>query len=697
MKRLLGTLPKGLDSMAALTSESKNLGEVPTGHPQTNAFVIRETIESFAVALILAFMFRAFVAEIFVIPTGSMAPTLMGAHKDVRSPETGFQYQSGASFEFIAESGRKTDVVSVGTTCPLSRRTELLDLANNGNHTTFSGDRIIVSKFSYAWNDPKRWDVIVFKYPYNARINYIKRCVGLPNETLRIEQGDIYVRPENKSEFLIARKPPHVVEATLQPVSDTKYPSETAVKAGLPSAWQPYPAPGEGNLGWDEKKADQDFSNGWEIKNEPALWEAQFKPIGDNKSTAWLRYHHRVLSRRQWASIEETGKLPGPIPRYASRLISDFTAYNLDTSSARSDVYEKNGSIDPGYIKKWSSATATENGFFSFHERNGGVAFENDGRYWTGDLASEFNVEIGKGEGKLCLDLVEAGRHFQCEFNLQDGKATLSASEDGQKLSVFESENSSPVDAANAETSVKSGTDHRLKFSNVNNTLMLWVDGDLVDFAPSNRVITDDESTLQNRRPKSTAVDPLDAAPVAIGVVGVPLKIQRAQVWRDIYYIASFSPGNDFASRDAFHENAEASQRLSMQSNQMDDANLWGRFSQSLTPEAISDYCDRFYPGEKVTSLSPKLAFQRDILFSSPQLWDKSPVFSGRRFVEIKIRDGEYFPMGDNSAASADGRSWAKPLPRRLMIGKAVSVFWPHVWMSPIPYLPNFGRMGLIR
>jgi signal peptidase I len=684
--------------MAEQTPESKNQGQGATGHPHTNAFVVRETIESFAVALILAFMFRAFVAEIFVIPTGSMAPTLMGAHKDVKSSESGFQYQSGASFEFVAESGSKTDEVSVGTTCPLSRRTELLDLANNGNHTTFSGDRIIVSKFSYVWNDPKRWDVIVFKYPYNARINYIKRCVGLPNETLRIEQGDIYVRPENTNEFSIARKPPHVVEATLQPISDTNYPSETAIKAGLPSAWQPYPAPGDGNLGWDENKADQAFANGWDVVSEPTLWKAQYKPMGDRKSTAWLRYHHRVLSRLQWASIEKTEKLPSPVPRYSSRLISDFTAYNLDTSKSRSSVYDRNGSINLKYLEEWKIAEANANGFHCNHERNGGgISFENDGRHWTGDLASEFDVEIGKGEGKLALDLVEAGRHYQCEFNLQDGKATLTASEDGQKLSVFESDRSSPVDAASAGTSVKSGSHHRLKFSNVNNTLMLWVDGGLVDFAPSNRVITDDEAMLQSRRPKSTAVDPLDAAPIAIGVSGVTIEIQRAQVWRDIYYIASFSHGNDFASRDAFHVNAEASQRLSMQSNQMDDTNLWGRFSQSLTPEAISDYCARLYPKENVTTLAPKLSFQRDVLFSSPRLWDKSPVFNGRRFVEIRIGNNQYFPMGDNSAASADGRSWAEPLPRRLMIGKAVSVFWPHVWMSPIPYLPNFGRMGLIR
>src|SRR5690349_6735091 len=60
---------------------------------------LRETIESVVVAFILAFLFRTFEAEAFVIPTGSMAPTLMGAHKDITCPECGYQYAAGASSE----------------------------------------------------------------------------------------------------------------------------------------------------------------------------------------------------------------------------------------------------------------------------------------------------------------------------------------------------------------------------------------------------------------------------------------------------------------------------------------------------------------------------------------------------------------------------------------------------------------------
>ncbi|MDP7278005.1 MAG: S26 family signal peptidase, partial [Planctomycetaceae bacterium] len=59
----------------------------------------RETIESFAIAFILAFVFKTFEAEAFVIPTGSMAPTLYGRHKDVDCEKCGHGFSIGASDE----------------------------------------------------------------------------------------------------------------------------------------------------------------------------------------------------------------------------------------------------------------------------------------------------------------------------------------------------------------------------------------------------------------------------------------------------------------------------------------------------------------------------------------------------------------------------------------------------------------------
>src|ERR1700676_3426555 len=54
------------------------------------AWTIRETIESIVIAFILAFLFRTFEVEAFVIPTGSMATTLMGRNLDLDCPQCGF-------------------------------------------------------------------------------------------------------------------------------------------------------------------------------------------------------------------------------------------------------------------------------------------------------------------------------------------------------------------------------------------------------------------------------------------------------------------------------------------------------------------------------------------------------------------------------------------------------------------------------
>ncbi len=165
----------------------------------------RETIEAFVVAFVLALLFRAFVAEAFVIPTGSMAPTLMGAHKDIRCIECNHAFQIGASKE---RRGPRQDYTVVAGICPNCRLVNPLDLAGDSNHATFNGDRILVSKYAYSLSEPERWDVIVFKFPGNPKQNYIKRLVGLPNEQLSIQFGDAYVASEatNQAEVIL-RKP----------------------------------------------------------------------------------------------------------------------------------------------------------------------------------------------------------------------------------------------------------------------------------------------------------------------------------------------------------------------------------------------------------------------------------------------------------------------------------------------------------
>ena len=60
--------------------------------------------------------------------------------------------------------------------------------------TLSDGDHLIVDKISYRIGDPKRFDIIVFPFQYDKDTYYIKRIIGLPGETIRIDaDGTIYV------------------------------------------------------------------------------------------------------------------------------------------------------------------------------------------------------------------------------------------------------------------------------------------------------------------------------------------------------------------------------------------------------------------------------------------------------------------------------------------------------------------------
>lgn len=63
--------------------------------------------------------------------------------------------------------------------------------------TLTDGDNLIVDKISYRFNEPERFDIIVFPFQYQKNTYYIKRIIGLPGETVQIdEDGVIYINGE---------------------------------------------------------------------------------------------------------------------------------------------------------------------------------------------------------------------------------------------------------------------------------------------------------------------------------------------------------------------------------------------------------------------------------------------------------------------------------------------------------------------
>jgi signal peptidase I len=116
--------------------------------PKTKG-VLRETVETLGLSLVLAFGMRTFVAEARYIPSGSMLPTL-----------------------------------------------EI-------------NDRLIIEKLSYDFGTPQRGDIVVFHPPdqLGTKDAYIKRLMGLPGDVVEVKNGQLYINGEPQVEPYIAAKP----------------------------------------------------------------------------------------------------------------------------------------------------------------------------------------------------------------------------------------------------------------------------------------------------------------------------------------------------------------------------------------------------------------------------------------------------------------------------------------------------------
>jgi signal peptidase I len=132
-------------------------------------------------AYLLALLLKWKVLEAFVVPTGAMAPTIYGAHSDVVCQNCGMKY--AVTMSMVAQNPQERR--SVHASCPNCGQTTDIGI----KAPILQGDRILVDKIS----QPRRWDPIVFRFPKDRRLNYVKRLVGLPGETLEIADGGIFI------------------------------------------------------------------------------------------------------------------------------------------------------------------------------------------------------------------------------------------------------------------------------------------------------------------------------------------------------------------------------------------------------------------------------------------------------------------------------------------------------------------------
>jgi signal peptidase I len=160
--------------------EPPSISERPGNRLETlGSGLVRQTVELLVSLILCVLLARTFSAEAYVVPTGSMAPTLLGWHRELTCPDCQFVFVVG-----IDEEGRTGQAV-----CPNCGQGDL----DETPAIECGGDRVLVQKFLYEFRRPKRWEVAVFHYPGEPSQAYVKRVVGLPGESIRITGGDVFV------------------------------------------------------------------------------------------------------------------------------------------------------------------------------------------------------------------------------------------------------------------------------------------------------------------------------------------------------------------------------------------------------------------------------------------------------------------------------------------------------------------------
>lgn len=60
-------------------------------------------------------------------------------------------------------------------------------------NTILTGDRLIGFRLAYLFSEPKRGDIVIFKYPDDESQNFVKRVIGIPGDVIEITNGHVYV------------------------------------------------------------------------------------------------------------------------------------------------------------------------------------------------------------------------------------------------------------------------------------------------------------------------------------------------------------------------------------------------------------------------------------------------------------------------------------------------------------------------
>lgn len=590
---------------------------------QASSGGISDTIQALIVAFVIAMTARGFVLEGFVIPTGSMAPTLMGQHGRYHSPQTGWSYafdwgNSNRGFgsmwmnsaKILVDASRQAQAISDPTDRRRVLRQAIRKAAINRWDPYFgldrpverwepdpskaprsrSGDRVLVLKAVYPLMEPDRFDVVVFKNPTDPMgptQNYIKRLVGLPEEKLVTVDGDIFTGPLDRGveQMNVARKPESVQRAVWQPVYDSSY--------------QPIDL------------------EAWRDSERVSWWGGPWLP-DSNGELDWS-----IGTDRTWRCTSSG----------SSRLlfngdawpITDFNMYNIYRG------HSSGSSMTPPLMSE---------------------------PYAVSDVRVRGTIDAVEPGGfdSTTLEMTTRGLLHEWQVTRDEVRLRLVDATTGAEI------------ASDAVTFSPPARAFEVDFWHVDQQMWLFIDGKLMlqlpydGWDPIERFQASFPGTSVEAYMRSPEIPRPEPPALAWRFESTPFALRSVQVARDIYY----------------------------RPVELDERNVGTARN----------------PGNQFFENGPPiygLGFGTNLLEPS------------------RIEADQFVMFGDNSAASRDGRMWGRPhqlavdysgdsapfvVPRKLLIGKAFSVYFPAPLPSRLPWplssvkiniVPDFGRIRFIR
>ncbi len=374
-------------------------------------------IASFVDLFVWLLVLKTFFLPLFIIPTGSMAETLMGAHATCTCPNCGYEFPVG----FHTPGG--PNVVQ----CPNCRYQQPTqrDTPSGIRLNKKAGDRIVVNAWPFDIGGrlgPQRWDVVVFKNPNEPDVNYIKRLIGLPGETIEIIDGDVWVRKPGEDRLHPARKTKYAQQALWFPCFDQDY------------------LPREAAQDWVGAPVSRDLR-----RHQPRWppYAPRFQPVGE--SGGWRDLDTRMpvfdgaaLPRREVQFVSQPGDDAPP-----ARILDTY-GYNSNLVIAYHNVTDVRLSTDvrfeggDGYVELVISKY--EDVFYARLRADGRLTLAHENRAQPGrEQWGQTQVRLPAGQF-VRLALGQADYAVAVEF---DGRTVLASSRDQYPITAAEARNRS--------------------------------------------------------------------------------------------------------------------------------------------------------------------------------------------------------------------------------------------------------------